>query len=168
MSAIRKAPWQVGLAIGATFVAAAAYLVDALAHFFFITDSELEIARVAEVAYIHGGLEQNLEDVVRFDNHMAQVFALIGVVLLILGAFLWVGAYRPGVRLILTITMAVSFIGSFIPLNLSFDPATGLSSAQVGQAVVVQFVALISALLLWFGAGRRWVALDTTSSWEQN
>jgi len=168
MSAIRKAPWQVGLAVGATITAAAGYLVDALAHLFEISDGALETARVDSVAHIDGGREHNLVDVALFDVRLAQVFALVGVVLLILGVFLWVGAYRPGIRLILTITLAVSFFGSFIPLTLSTDSASGISEAQVGLAVVVQLVALISAVLLWFGAGRRWVALDTTSSWEQN
>lgn len=168
MSAIRKAPWQVGLAVGATFVAAAGYLVEALAHLFLISDSALETARVPEVAHIDGGREQTLIDVFNFDNRVAQVFALVGVVLLIMGLFLWVGAYRPGVRLILTITTAISFFGSFIPLVLSSDSASGMSQAKVGQGLFVQLVALIASLLLWFGAGRRWVALDTTASWEQN
>ena len=88
--------------------------------------------------------------------------------LLILGLFLWAGAYRPGVRLTLTITTAVSFFGSFIPLVLSSDTASGMSESRIGLALVVQLVALIASLLMWFGAGRRWVALDTTKSWEQN
>ena len=168
MSAIRKAPWQVGLAVGATLVAASGYLVDALAHLFLISDSALETARIPLVAHIDGGREHTLADVSLFDERVAQVFALVGVVLLILGLFLWAGAYRPGVRLTLTITTAVSFFGSFIPLVLSSDTASGMSESRIGLALVVQLVALIASLLLWFGAGRRWVALDTTKSWEQN
>ena len=168
MSAIRKAPWQVGLAVGATFVASSGYLVAALGHFFYTADGDLEAARIAEVAHIDGGHAKTMADVALFDNHIAQVFSLVGVVLLILGIFLWNGAYRPGVRLILTITLAVSFFGGLIPLMLSLDQASGMSAAQVAQGEIEQLVALIAVSLLWFGAGRRWVALDTTSSWEQN
>ncbi|CAB5040703.1 MAG: hypothetical protein F2923_06095 [Actinobacteria bacterium] len=167
-SPIRQAPWQVGLAIGATFTAATMYLVGTLVELASISDSALETARIPTLDLIDNGSEHTLIDVFVFDERAAHVFGLVGVALLLLGIFLWVGAYRPGVRLILTITTGVSFVGSFIPLALASNPADGMSESAIAEALVIQGIAFVAALLLWIGAGRRWVALDTTSTWEQN
>jgi hypothetical protein len=169
LSSITKAPWQVGLAVAAAFVAAADYLGQALAHITLMAESDgLEHDRQAAIAHMtHNHDYDSVLGVQHFDDLSSRVFILVGVVILILGVFLWVGAFRGGVRGVLTVTLAVSFLGGLYPLFLSFDPASGLDAAGLVEAEFVNLVALIFALLLWGGAGRKWVALGAKKKWDQ-
>jgi hypothetical protein len=89
MSSILKAPWQVGLAVGATLLVAADYLGQALTNLALLAGSS-GIEPVLEYDAISGASWS-------YDISARVLFA-VGAGLLILGAFLWAGAFRAGVR----------------------------------------------------------------------
>ena len=148
---------------------AADYLGQGLSHLFLLSgSSDLQAARQAAVAHMNNdnsyasvlGLEQ-------FDDLSARVFFAVGAGLLIMGVFLWVGAFRGGVRGILTVTLAVSFLGGLIPLLLAFDPLNGLDLAGLVEGEFNSLLALICVLLLWGKTGKKWVALGAKKKWDQ-
>ena len=169
MSSITKAPWQVGLAVAAAFVAAADYLGAAITHIALMAEGDgLEGERQATIVHrTHNQDFDSLLGVAHFDELSSKVFILVGVVILIMGVFLWVGAFRGGVRGVLTVTLAVSFLGGLYPVFLSFDPLNGLDGAGLIENEFVNLVALIFVLLLWGGAGRKWVAMGAKKKWDQ-
>ena len=170
MPAILKAPWQVGLAIAATFVAAADYLGQALTHLFLLDESDsLEKERQAGLVHMtHNNSYDSVLGLEQFDDLTSRVFILVGVALLVLGAFLWAGAFRGGVRGILTVTLAVSFLGGLYPLVLAFDPANNLDTGGLVEAQLVNVLSLVFVLLLWGKAGQKWVTLGAKKKWDQD
>jgi len=86
-----------------------------------------------------------------------SVFAAVAAVFILLGILLWQGALRPGVRLTLTITALIAFIGSFIPL-LSEGSGSAIQEDTVLFMIVVQGAALVGALLLWSRPVKGWIA----------
>jgi hypothetical protein len=168
MSSILKAPWQVGLAAAATFIAAADYIVQALAHLALMTASDsLEQARQA-------GLDQMMNSndsavsVLMIDDIIVRVFIAVGVGLLILGVFLWSGAFRGGIRGILTVTLAASFFNGGMPLVFSLDLANGFDVAGLIEGKILSLVALIFVSLLWGKAGKKWVAMGAKKKWDED
>jgi hypothetical protein len=170
LSGILKAPWQVGLAAVATFVSAANYLQQALSHMFLVSESEaLEHERQDALQNVtHNSAFDSVLGVAHFDDLSSRVFVLVGVSLLMMGIFLWIGAFRGGTRGVLTVTLAVSFLGGLIPLVLAFDPANGLNTRGLIEAEIVNLIALIFALLLWGRSGREWVAIGAKKKWNQD
>ena len=153
MSSILKAPWQVGLAVGATLLVAADYLGQALTNLALLAGSS-GIEPVLEYDAISGASWS-------YDISARVLFA-VGAGLLILGAFLWAGAFRAGVRAIITVALVVSFVRHIVSFALAFDPANGVDIPGFVEAEFNNVIALVAVSLLWFGAGRRWVAHQST------
>jgi len=168
LSGILKAPWQVGLAVAATFLVAADYIGQALIHLALISENDsLEQARQAGIVHMVHEYDSVL-GVFMIDDISARVFFAVGAGLLIMGVFLWVGAFRGGVRGILTVPLVVSLLRGIIPLALSFDPANGLDLPGLVEAEFNNVIALIAALLLWGKAGKKWVAMGAKKKWDQD
>jgi hypothetical protein len=170
MSGILKAPWQVGLAVAATFVSGVSYIEQALTHLFLITASD-SLANERHDAIYHMTNKHTFDSALgieNFDEGTARIFTLVGVCILILGVFLWVGAFRGGVRVTLTVTLAVSFLGGFFPLFLAFDAANGLDTVGLAQAQIVNTIALIFSFLLWGKSGQKWVAIGAKQKWDKD
>ena len=168
MSAILKAPWQVGLAVAATFLVAATYIQDALIHMFMLSGSE-SLLEVREAALaLRWPKYDSVLKFAEFQSVAIEAYFLAGIAVLLMGIFLWVGAFRGGVRGILTITLIMTFVGSLFPLILSFDPAAGVETVGVIVSLIITVVALVLILLLWGKAGKKWVALGAKKKWDED
>ena len=167
MSAILKAPWQVGLAVAATFLVAATYIQDALIHMFMLSGSE-SLLEVREAALaLRWPKYDSVLKFAEFQSVAIEAYFLAGIAVLLMGIFLWVGAFRGGVRGILTVTMIVTFAGSLFTVIRSFDIQNGIDVVGMIEILVISTVALILVLLLWGKAGKKWVALGTKKKGEQ-
>ena len=167
LSSILKAPWQVGLAVGATFLVAAEYIEEALSELFTLSASDtLEQVKQAAIAHQYPAYDSVL-GFEEFELAMAETFFLVGVAVLLMGIFLWVGAFRGGVRGILTVTMVINFAGTLRPLINSFDAANGLSVVSIVESQFINLIALIFVLLLWGKAGKKWVRMGAKKKWDQ-
>jgi hypothetical protein len=168
LSGILKAPWQVGLAVAATIVVAAEHLELALKDLFLIgAGDSVEAANQAAIASRNPNFDSALGEVA-FEQISAEVFLLIGVALLLMGIFLWVGAFRGGVRGILTVTLAVLLVGGIVPLVMSFTPSHRIDLLGLLIEMGVNLVAFVFVLLLWSGSGRKWVSLGAKKKWDQD
>ena len=167
MSSILKAPWQVGLAVAATFLVAATYIQDALIHMFMLSGSE-SLLQVREAALaLRWPKYDSVLKFAEFQSVAIEAYFLAGIAVLLMGIFLWVGAFRGGVRGILTVTLIMTFVGSLFPLILSFDAAAGVETAGVIVSLIITVVALVLSLLLWGKAGKKWVRMGAKKKWDQ-
>ncbi|CAB4899411.1 unannotated protein [freshwater metagenome] len=167
LSSILKAPWQVGLAVGATFLVAAEYIEEALSHLFTLTGSDTLLqANEAAVAHRYPAYDSVLA-FEKFEHLSAETFFVVGIAVLLMGIFLWVGAFRVGVRGILTVTMVVTFAGSLFTVIRSFETENGIDVVGIFEVQLINTVALILVLLLWGKAGKKWVAIGAKKKWDQ-
>jgi len=157
MSSIAKAPWQVAFSACSAIVAGIAYAASSLIQIAYSGDFAAIDPRLGEYHAVSGLESASSVDVHEWMALATSVFAVVAAVFILLGILLWQGALRPGVRLTLTITALVAFIGSFIPL-LSAGTASAIQEDTVLFMIVVQGAALLGALLLWTRPVKTWIA----------
>ena len=157
MSAIAKAPWQVAFAACTSIVVGVSYAVSALLNIAYAGNRGALDGRLAEYQGIEGLESASAVQVHEWMALAASVFAVVATVFLLLGLLLWQGALRPGVRLTFTITVLVSFVGSFVPLLLSLQDQDAVTEAAHVFLIGVQAFAVVGALLLWSPSVRSWV-----------
>jgi hypothetical protein len=157
MSSIAKAPWQVAFAACSAIVAGIAYASSSLIQIAYSGDFAAIDPRMSEYQGVSGLESASNVEVHEWMALATSVFAVVAAVFILLGILLWQGALRPGVRLTLTITTLIAFIGSFIPL-LSGGTSSAIQEDTVLFMVVVQAVALVGALLLWSHPVKAWIA----------
>lgn len=103
----------------------------------------------------------------QFQQLSAQTFFTVGIAVLLMGVFLWVGAFRGGVRGILTVTMVVTFAGTLFTVIRSFDAANGIGVVGIVETQLINTAALIFVLMLWGKAGKKWVAMGAKKKRDQ-
>ena len=157
MSSIAKAPWQVAFSACAAIVAGIAYASSALIQISYSGDFAAIDTRLSEYQAVSGLESASSVDVHEWMALATSVFAVVAAVFILLGILLWQGALRPGVRLTLTITALIAFVGSFIPL-LSEGTGSAVQEDAVLFMIVVQGAALVGALLLWTRPVKGWIA----------
>ncbi|NQW72688.1 MAG: hypothetical protein HQ453_08150 [Actinobacteria bacterium] len=157
MSSITKAPWQVAFAACSAIVVGIAYASSALLHIAYSGDFAGIDSRISEYQSVSGFESASSVDVHEWLALSTSIFTVVAAVFVLLGILLWQGALRPGVRLTLTITTLIAFIGTFIPL-LSGGASSSIQEDTVLFMVVVQAVALVGALLLWSRPVKGWIA----------
>ena len=157
MSSIAKAPWQVAFSACSAIVAGIAYASNSLLQISHAGDFASIDARISEYQAVSGLESASSVEVHEWMAFATSVFAVVATVFILLGILLWQGALRPGVRLTLTITALIAFIGSVIPL-LSEGTGSAIQEDSVLFMVVVQGAALVGALLLWSHPVKAWIA----------
>ena len=157
MSSIAKAPWQVAFSACSAIVAGIAYASNSLLQISHAGDFASIDARISEYQAVSGLESASSVEVHEWMAFATSVFAVVATVFILLGILLWQGALRPGVRLTLTITAVIAFIGSFIPL-LSEGAGSAIQEDTVLFMVLVQGAALVGALLLWSRPVKAWIA----------
>ena len=145
-------PWQVTVSAVALLIGAANCLVIALAEVSQMGD-RAGIAATLEAGNTRTGV--TVEEL--FNHHYIRmtVFAMIGVVYLVLGLLLWRGEHRHGVRMIGTI-MAVVNMAGLIWLIASTGGSAFQQTGSLFVDLVVQVIILVGMIMLWEGGGRRW------------
>ena len=113
MSSIAKAPWQVAFSACSAIVAGIAYASNSLLQISHAGDFTSIDTRISEYQAVSGLESASSVDVHEWMAFATSVFAVVATVFILLGILLWQGALRPGVRLTLTITALIAFIGSW-------------------------------------------------------
>lgn len=164
MSALLKAPWQVGLAVAAVFVDAGVNFILALYDLFlFSADETLVIAHQAAIATNNPDFDHILGQAA-FNQASAVAYFTVGTALLVMGLFLAAGAFRGGVFGILTVTMGVLVVGGFTALL----GTNGYNHVAVIQAGIVHVITFVFVLLVLGRSGRKWISMGTNKNWDQN
>ena len=164
MSALLKAPWQVGLAVAAVFVDAGVNFILALYDLFLFSASEsLVTAHQAAIATNNPDFDHILGQAA-FNQVSAIAYFVVGTALLVMGLYLTAGVFRGGVLGVLTVTMGVLVVGGFMAIL----GTNGYNHVAVIQAGIIHTIAFVFVLLVWGRSGRKWIALGTNKKWDQN
>jgi hypothetical protein len=164
VSALLKAPWQVGLAVAAVFVDAGVNFILALYDLFlFSAEESLILARQESIASQNPDFDHILGQAA-FSQASAVAYFTVSTALLVMGLFLAAGAFRGGVLGVLTVTMGVLVVGGFMALL----GTNGYNHVAVIQAGIVHTLTFVFVLLVWGRSGRKWIALGTNKKWDQS
>ena len=131
--------------------------------FLFSASEPLVLAHQEVVANTNADFDHILGQAA-FNQVSALAYGIVGSALLVMGIFLWVGAFRGGVLGVLTVTTGVLLVGGFTAVL----GTNGYNHVGVIQAGVVHALTFIFVLLVWGRSGRKWIALGTNKKWDQD
>jgi len=161
----KTTPWQPVFAASTILVVAAVHIMTALTFLFDMGDWQGIKATLPDWQSISEALKNaTAEEIYEWLLMSAYIFTILGVVFLLLGVLIWRGTSRHGVRLIATITLAISWLGG---LRLEFAPDGGGAGSGASSNILILAsitVALIGVITLWFGNGARWVRGELSAS----
>lgn len=156
---LSSAPWQVVFTGAALFLVAGNYATAALNFLLDLSDW----GGIKENLADWQGISDRLANATAFDiyhwlAYSAQVFTALAIVFLVLGLLLWRGVLRPGIRLTASLFAWISLIGSVILVSIPDSASAGSGTSHDVLALVINLLASIGCLSLWFGAPKTWVA----------
>ena len=157
MTALAKAPWQAVFAASSSLILGVSYGVSALLRVAYSGDRMAIETRLPEYQGVSGLESASAVEIHEWLALSATVFAVVAALFVVLGVLVWQGVGRPGVRLTLTISALVAFIGSLVPLFMGMSGANAVTEDTVVFLLVVHGFALVGALLLWGRGARAWI-----------